>query len=463
MPPGRNEPCSCGSGLKYKRCCLDADWTRNRLDSGTAAAWSGQTPRSESDEGTMTLIVETPAGVLIRRVPRAMPPPSDAEPGQAAEEAVHDAAAIWGLPDFVYRGRVVGVGSGAREIGDNLLVLGKIGVVVQVKKRAAPSDDAERERGWIEKNTRTALDQARGSIRRLNFGPVELTNARGRTIEVDGSKVRWLSVVVIDHPNPPADVRVVRFEAASPAVVLLRRDWDFLFHQLKSTHAVVQYLERVVADPVALGEEPSRYYQLALADHQAEPSEIDPALVAGGRTVSAPLLPLATHPHDWRPQVLVRSIFEDIAITPAPNVDEANRLAVLAELDRLPVNHRAEIGRFLEEGLEKTVEAGKDEIIWRQRRFAGGLERVHLAFAVCSQYTEETQDMFGWWVQLRHYDHCQVRGDTDLTTVGVVLTPRHDGKRAFDTTMAAVHGELQFTDEELAALRQGWPTQEKVD
>jgi hypothetical protein len=24
-PPGRNDPCHCGSGKKYKRCCLDAD------------------------------------------------------------------------------------------------------------------------------------------------------------------------------------------------------------------------------------------------------------------------------------------------------------------------------------------------------------------------------------------------------------------------------------------------------
>lgn len=23
--PGRNEPCSCGSGRKYKRCCLEKD------------------------------------------------------------------------------------------------------------------------------------------------------------------------------------------------------------------------------------------------------------------------------------------------------------------------------------------------------------------------------------------------------------------------------------------------------
>lgn len=26
MKIGRNEPCHCGSGEKYKRCCLEADW-----------------------------------------------------------------------------------------------------------------------------------------------------------------------------------------------------------------------------------------------------------------------------------------------------------------------------------------------------------------------------------------------------------------------------------------------------
>ena len=24
-PPGRNEPCHCGSGRKYKHCCIDKD------------------------------------------------------------------------------------------------------------------------------------------------------------------------------------------------------------------------------------------------------------------------------------------------------------------------------------------------------------------------------------------------------------------------------------------------------
>src|SRR5262249_2310961 len=160
--------------------------------------------------------------------------------------------------------------------------------------------------------------------------------------------------------------------------------------------------------------------------------------------VSAPLLPLTADSSDWRLHLLVRSIFEDIAVTPAPNVDEADRLAVLVELDRLPVNHRAEIGRFLEDGLAKTVEAKDAGAGSRVRRFVGGLERVHLAFGVCSQFSHMHRDLFGWWVQLRHYEHCALRGDTEFTTVGVLLTPRHRGVRVFDTTMSALRGELQF-------------------
>ena len=38
VKPGRNDPCPCGSGKKYKRCCLDKDVAaeRERL---AAAAW----------------------------------------------------------------------------------------------------------------------------------------------------------------------------------------------------------------------------------------------------------------------------------------------------------------------------------------------------------------------------------------------------------------------------------------
>jgi hypothetical protein len=36
--PGRNEPCHCGSGLKYKRCCLEKDEKERAAARAKAAA-----------------------------------------------------------------------------------------------------------------------------------------------------------------------------------------------------------------------------------------------------------------------------------------------------------------------------------------------------------------------------------------------------------------------------------------
>ena len=36
--PGRNEPCRCGSGRKYKQCCLDKDEAKARAAYAKAVA-----------------------------------------------------------------------------------------------------------------------------------------------------------------------------------------------------------------------------------------------------------------------------------------------------------------------------------------------------------------------------------------------------------------------------------------
>lgn len=58
---------------------------------------------------------------------------------------------------------------------------------------------------------------------------------------------------------PPEGVVPEVDESSNPTVVLLRRDWEFLFDQLKSTHAVCGYFERVPGDSIELGDEPMRY------------------------------------------------------------------------------------------------------------------------------------------------------------------------------------------------------------
>jgi hypothetical protein len=100
---------------------------------------------------------------------------------------------------------------------------------------------------------------------------------------------------------------------------------------------------------------------------------------------------------------------------------------------------------------------------WRQRRVVGAPEdgqSVQLAFGVCSQeHSEMIRDVFSWWVQLRHHQVYEARltdGGT-FTTIGVVLTPRRDGVRPWDTTMIAATGDLQLDEETLAQFRQVWP------
>jgi hypothetical protein len=399
--------------------------------------------------------------VILRQVLAASPLREYLPPGEAAEVATRDAAALWGLPDFVYKAEIYQVGSGSREVGDGLLLVGGLGIVLQIKSRVAITFDDVKESAWLAKQTRTAIRQANGTIRSLSRYSVRVTNGRGRTIEINGSEYRWLTVVVVDHPSVPRGITPSLAESQYPAVVLLRRDWEFLFDQLKSTHAVGGYFQRVAGKPLELGNEPARYFELALADQQAKPAPLDPALPTGGRRISSSLLPMeAAATDDVRAHLLIRSIFEDIAITPTDDVQEDQRVRVLAELDRLPVSDRGLIGRFLMNGLDSIPKADPTTFEWRLRRIAGRLDSdrlLHLSFGTCSKRIELSQEMFSTWVQLRHHQIQQHISHNDiLATVGVLLTPRDDGQRVFDTTMVAIRGDLGLTDEEVATYERIW-------
>ena len=45
---GRNEPCHCGSGRKYKHCCLEKDEAEARAASAAAAATEAETSEAEA-------------------------------------------------------------------------------------------------------------------------------------------------------------------------------------------------------------------------------------------------------------------------------------------------------------------------------------------------------------------------------------------------------------------------------
>ena len=46
----------------------------------------------------------------------------------------------------------------------------------------------------------------------------------------------------------------------------------------------------------------------------------------------------------------------------------------------------------------------------------------------------------------------------DLLTVAVLLTPRYDGRRDWDTSVAAITGPVKIRTDELTNLRELWPS-----
>jgi hypothetical protein len=414
-----------------------------------------------ADSPEMIIVVDTPNGVYVRRVAQAIPLPEGIEPGFGAEEATHEAAAIWGLPDFVYRPILVRAGSSTRELGDRILLVGDKAVVIQVKSRQGSAGDQDREERWARTAIAKAVRQAKGTVRRLLASPVTLQNGRGREIEVAGADYRWLAVVVLDHNGLPDGLTIEHGAGDLPCVVLLRRDWDFLFGQLRSTYAVVQYLNRVAAmDARPLGEEPVRYYELAVADLAAPAKSIDPRILGkSGVASSVPILPQAPAGHDdRRAHRLLRVILEDIATTPiSGEATEGDRIRVLAEIDNLPVAHRTALGQLLFEMMEQVMQAPDGQSLWRFRSFVTPDGRLQLGFGACTRFGPEIQGAFGYWVMLRHHQRAQdIGGAHDLVTVGVLLTPRYDGLRPWDTTMARVEGEIDLTAEELDRLLELW-------
>ena len=443
---GRNDPCPCESGRKYKKCCEDLE---------PAADDAGELP-----EGFTQLVIELSDGMAVRNIPPAMPLRLRDSQGKEAENATHGAAAIWGLADFVFRPELRVLPSGVRELGDGVLLVGKLGIVVQVKSREVASGNPDREAKWVLKQSSKALRQGAGTIRQLCREPARMTNMRGREVEVDGNDFRWLVAVVIDHPESPE----ITPPCAENAVVLLRRDWEFLFEQLKSTHGVGRYMERVAGESQALGNEPVRYYELAAADQAADPTVLpDPFRVQGVEEVSEPLLPIApVATEDVDDHAIFRTILEDIARTRLTTINEADRIRTLADLDRLPTLQRAGIGAYLRRGFERASQIDPPEALWHLRRVSGGFDTTQLGFGVCSTFDEDIQWAFGSWARLRHHEFAERVGAEDPVTIAVLLTPRPDRTRKWDTSMCAIWGPSELTDEEIAGFTELWHPEDEA-
>lgn len=443
----------------------DAATDRDRIEQALSASDLGIATRFDSD-GTVTVLLNVGDEIFARPVPPALPLDPTDDPGPAAEVASLHAAAFWGLPDFVFNPSTVRKGGAQREVGDCTVIAGQRALAVQVKHRAPQANTpTEIEVGRVSSRISTGADQAAGSIRSLDAATVGLVNARGRVIPVTGADLEWCRVVIVDHPSPPAMTVQASDHGPIPLVVLLRRDWDFLFDHLRSTTAVVNYLFRVSSEAThVLGEEAARYFELARADEVTPAGGATTWVSALGATpISTPLLPTApASSGDDAGATVYRLIMEDIAVTAIEN-SESERLALLSLLDRYPVAKRAELGRLLLTHLDDVVSA--DGAIWRFRRTVLDNGALQLSFGACTAFSQIHREAFGQWAMIRHHELCEgyqpMKTDRTPVTVAVLLTPRHDGSaRLWDTTSYTLFGDLQLSDVELNSMRALWSNPE---
>lgn len=408
------------------------------------------TERQRDD--TVSIEVTTAQGTFLRTVRPAAILPDGVERGPVAEAAIRGAAALYGLPDFVFHPATERRGAGVREIGDAIIVAGHRGLSLQVKARQDVTDDPSRERAWLERRANEGSRQATGTIRRLrNPGATRLENLRGDVVSIIGRDIEWAPVVVLDHPGVPDTT------LGGDVVVLSRRDWEFLFEQLQSTVAVVDYIHRVRSlEPTRFNLEAVRYYELAQADAATTPAEVDPAFIAlGARNESAPMLPLPPA----EPANLIRWVLEDIAAVRVGDLTEAQvryRLKMLATIDSAPIGTREQMANTILEWFERVQEAPPEAFWWRLRNYIY-FGRMHLLIAVTNQTHPVVGEAFGQLIRLRHVERGErSMAEAELTTVGVLLQPRHDGQLPWDTIAGMVEGPIDLSQEERASMERMW-------
>ena len=450
-----------------------ADWseddTANWLSFDTEDAWSrgAMEALDQSDiglvtvqnEDEVTLLVRANGAVFARPVPRASALDPRLPQGTAAEHATSSIASQWGLADFVFPSVTRRTASGVRERGDAIVYFGNQGIVLQVKSRVGMADVESKERNWILKNVAKAASQAAGTVRQMRMSEHELLNQRNRLVKIDKDSVDWIGVVIVDHPHIPEDIGPISECRGLPIVALMRRDWDFLFEQLKSASAVNQYLRRVAGDPWILGREHQRYFELAIADAEAEPGAMSWTLPEGARRVSHPLLPRRPISETNPGHVTFHMILNDIA-NAATEAPQNQLIEILAALDGIPVVAQGDVGSLLLRHLRNSDRVALGTTRWESRRHLTS-DRHQFIFTVCNTVSDRHKDAFRSRVELiQHQMEQRLPTGTSSRTIGVLITPRRDGIRYWDTTLIVANAPIGLTEEELSAYEEFWPASE---
>ncbi|MGN6412520.1 hypothetical protein [Flexivirga sp.] len=409
-----------------------------------------------NDDGVLILLRRDDAAVVGREIPQATPPVESMDFGIGIEQAALEAAADWGLPDFIFMPEMTTKGAATREIGDGTIVTANRGLALQVKARENITENPDREASWLCKKAVDGLRQARGTIRTALAKPdVKLTNLRGRQVAFDGETIAWVPVIILDHAEVPDEV-LVEAETGKRGMIVTRRDWEFLWNQLRSTAAVVDYVHRVAdEDPIPIGTETNRYFDLADKDAAAKPEPPEERIaMTGAMQLDGPTLPTEpAHASDTSAHAVFRQILDDIAETDFTG-EELVRLETLAKIDRYAVTYRAELGRTLLRRIDDCALAPAGTFKAQHRIAILDNGNVHLAFSVYSLLTGYHREFYKTWLQVRRQQYLESSGRNpeEVWSVGVLITPRPDGTRMWDTTVIATNAPSVYDAVELERL-----------
>ncbi|MEV6302112.1 hypothetical protein AB0M02_22040 [Actinoplanes sp. NPDC051861] len=224
------------------------------------------------------------------------------------------------LADFLFR---------SVDHGETLLVCGDRAVAVSQMRRPVPSTSVNRELAWF-------TEQIAAAGRRLDAGLPEaqrFTSERGGGLYLDPAALTWSGLLIIDHPAPPPGVEMVWSDGRRPLVVLLRRDWELVVHELRSAAAVVRFLDWCAG--LGPTEVPAHFGWLALA------CERPPRALTG----PAPALPLIGE--DLPGHAVIGRILEFVSATALPGaLNESVRHRLLSQIDAFPLEERAALGEW---------------------------------------------------------------------------------------------------------------------
>lgn len=372
--------------------------------------------------------------------------------GSWTEDSVAASASALGLPDFVYRAKIVRKGSATRELGDVLLWVGDQLVVVSVKSREITrqaTDSDARVTSWAEKAIKQASRQINGTVRALRNQSegLYLHSDRGVQIPWEPKAVnRILGVIVVECPAIKDYYPGVP-QTTVPAIVLQMDDWRLLLNRIISITSLANYVAFRADIGVSgrLGSEWGILSQVLRAETSGERNQLTASEVIRGRwwEPDAPSDAIFGSLPDHRFALVVDELIAGAADQNPEfsTLQEAHEYLWIVEfLDRILPMQRIDLGK-------KIIDTCKQAKSSQQaQRFIAPTPGGLLLFYSSSERRDLRVKQLQVLAAARHSQFSEMTGCRDFKTLAIATEPTPNAGRSHD--FFYLNANFRFTDQE---------------